>query len=173
MSIKSFFARHLLSGQRFVAYFRKQGVTIGQGCELYGTVNFGSEPYMVTLGNHVRVTQGVYFITHDGGYWVLRHKVSPYYKEFKNADYIKPIVVKDNVHIGINAIIMPGVTIGENSVIGCGAVVTHDIPPNSVVGGIPARVIESIDEYAKKAEPRAIQTKHMSPQEKRRYLTEK
>lgn len=135
MGIQSFLARHLLSGEKLVAYFRKQGVTIGNDCELYRNVSFGSEPYLVTLGNHVRVTQGVYFITHDGGYWVLRCKNTAYYETFKYADRIMPIVIKDNVHIGINAIIMPGVTIGENSVIGCGAVVTHDIPPNSIAGG--------------------------------------
>ena len=58
-----------------------------------------------------------------------------------------PIVVKDNVHIGWNAIIMPGVTIGNNCVIGCGAVVTHDIPDNSIAVGVPAKVIKSTDEY--------------------------
>lgn len=173
MSIKSFLAQHLLTGEKLVAYFRKQGVTIGMDCELYGTVHFGSEPYLVTLGNHVRVTHGVCFITHDGGYWVLRCKNTEYYEKFKYADHIMPIVVKDNVHIGINAIIMPGVTIGENSVIGCGAVVTHDIPPNSIAGGVPARIIESTEEYARKSEPRAIRTKHMSRKEKRRFLTEK
>ena len=54
-----------------------------------------------------------------------------------------PIVIKDGAHIGIGAIIMPGVTIGEGAIIGAGSVVTKDIPPYSVAVGAPARVIKS------------------------------
>lgn len=56
------------------------------------------------------------------------------------------IEIGDNVHIGWNTIIMPNVSIGNNCVIGAGAVVTKSIPDNSVAVGVPARVIESIDE---------------------------
>lgn len=56
-----------------------------------------------------------------------------------------PIVIKDNVWIGINATILQGVTVGENAVIGAGAVVTKDVPPNAVVGGNPAKIIKTID----------------------------
>lgn len=135
MGIRTFLSRHLLKGEKLVQFYRKQGVQIGKDCELYNTVHFGSEPYLITLGNHVRVTHGIWFITHDGGYWVLRDKKSHLFNRFKNSDHILPIVVKDNVHIGINSIIMPGVTIGENSVVACGAVVTHNVPPNSIVWG--------------------------------------
>lgn len=58
----------------------------------------------------------------------------------------KDIVIGDNVWIGDKASILSGVTIGEGSVIACNAVVTHDIPPNSVVAGVPARVIKKIEE---------------------------
>ena len=172
MGIRTFLSRHLLKGEKLVQFYRKQGVQIGKDCELYNTVHFGSEPYLITLGNHVRVTHGIWFITHDGGYWVLRDKKSHLFNRFKNSDHILPIVVKDNVHIGINSIIMPGVTIGENSVVACGAVVTHNVPPNSIVwgGGVPARVIETLDEYVQKAEERAKKTKDMEPEEKKRFL---
>ena len=53
-----------------------------------------------------------------------------------------PIVIKDGAHVGIGAIIMPGVTIGEGAVIGAGAVVTKDIPPYCVAVGAPAKVIK-------------------------------
>lgn len=169
MSIKTFYARYFMSGKRYIEYLRKRDVTIGEDCEIHKTAYFGSEPYLITLGNHVRITHGVLFVTHDGGYWVLRDERSGY-DSFKDGDCIKPIVVKDNVHIGFNAIIMPGVTIGENSVIGCGAVVTKDVPPNSVWGGVPAKFIKSLDEYAKKAEMNVINTKHLSATEKKKYL---
>lgn len=57
----------------------------------------------------------------------------------------KPITIKDRVWIGGNATILPGVTIGEGAIIGAGAVVTKDVPPMTIVGGNPARVIRKID----------------------------
>jgi acetyltransferase-like isoleucine patch superfamily enzyme len=56
----------------------------------------------------------------------------------------KPIVIKRNAWIGAAATILPGVTIGENSVVAAGAVVTKDVPPNTIVGGVPAKVIKTI-----------------------------
>lgn len=57
----------------------------------------------------------------------------------------KPVHIKKNVWIGVNVTILPGVTVGENTVIGAGAVVTHDVPDNAVVVGNPARVIKYLD----------------------------
>lgn len=56
----------------------------------------------------------------------------------------KPVTIKRNVWIGVGAIILPGVTIGENSVVAAGAVVTKDVPPNTLVGGVPAKKIKSL-----------------------------
>ena len=55
----------------------------------------------------------------------------------------KPIVIKRNAWIGVAATILPGVTIGENSVVAAGAVVTSDVAPNTLVGGVPAKVIKT------------------------------
>lgn len=123
--------------------FVKGGGVLGRNCVIYADVEFGSEPYLIHIGDNCRITNGVRFVTHDGGLWTLRNqgKISSHYGKFG------PINVKNNVHIGWNAIIMPGVTIGNNCVIGCGAVVTHDIPGNSIAAGVPARVIKSLDEY--------------------------
>lgn len=57
-----------------------------------------------------------------------------------------PIVIGKNVWIGANATVLPGVTIGDNSIIAAGAVVTNDVPENTIVGGVPARAIKKIDE---------------------------
>ena len=110
---------------------------------------------MITIGNHVRITNGVRFVTHDGGVWVLRNL------GLENADIFGKIEIGDNVHIGWNAIIMPNVSIGNNCVIGAGAVVTKSIPDNSVAVGVPAKVIESIDEYYAKAQNKCVYTKAM------------
>lgn len=56
------------------------------------------------------------------------------------------IVIRNNVWIGSNATILPGVTIGDNAIVAAGAVVTKDIPANTVVGGVPAKVLKMIDE---------------------------
>lgn len=54
----------------------------------------------------------------------------------------KPVIIKDDVWIGSNAVIMPGITIGKGAVIGAGAVVTKDVPPNAIVMGIPAKLVK-------------------------------
>ena len=60
----------------------------------------------------------------------------------------KPIVIEKNVWIATGATILGGVTVGENSVVGAGAVVTKDVPPNSFVVGVPAKVIRSFEEHS-------------------------
>lgn len=61
----------------------------------------------------------------------------------------KPVVVEDDVVIGANAVILEGVTVGKGAVVAAGAIVTEDVPPNTVVAGMPARVIKEIDEKTK------------------------
>ena len=148
-----------------VKYARLLGVKVGERCEIYSNVSWGSEPYLIQLGDNVRVTDGVKFVTHDGGMWVLRNL-----SLLENSDSFGRIVVGNNVHIGWNVVIMPNVQIGDNCVVGCGAVVTKDIPSNSIAVGVPARVIESIDEYYSKHKDTCDFTKSMSPPEKKKIL---
>lgn len=149
-----------------VKWLRKQGVTIGENCEIHQHVDFGSEPYLIVLGNYVRVTNGVRFFTHEGGMFVLRNM----YEEYRNADEFGNITIGNNVHIGVNALIMPGVHIGNNCIIGAGAVVTKDIPNNTVVVGVPAKRICSIEEFSTKHIDKIVFTKQMSEKEKQIYL---
>ncbi|MEE3404785.1 MAG: DapH/DapD/GlmU-related protein, partial [Acutalibacteraceae bacterium] len=86
------------------------------------------------------------------------------------AERFGKISIGDNVNIGWNVIILPGVTIGNNVVIRAGAVVTKDIPDNSVAAGVPAKVIETIEQYSEKNQERIVLTKDMSPDEKKRFL---
>lgn len=161
----------LLPMAKYPDFLRELGVKIGDNCEIYKSAQFGSEPYLIELGDHVRVNAGVNFVTHDGGLWVLRNH--PKYKEvFAQADRFGKIIVKNNVHIGTNALIMPGITIGENAIVATCAVVTKDVAPNTIVGGVPARVIETIDEYASKMEMKYVSTKDMTSEEKRKFLEE-
>ena len=152
-----------------IGFWRSQGVSIGENCEIYPSASFGSEPYLISLGDHVRVNSGVNFITHDGGVWVLRE----YYDDLRDIDLFGKISVGNNVHIGTNALIMPGVTIGNNCIVGCGAIVTKNIPDNSIAVGIPARVIETVDEYKEKHINQFDCTKKLSRTEKENYLKKK
>ena len=146
----------------------KNFVRIGDHCEIYGGVSFGSEPYMIELGDHVRVTANVHFLTHDGGLWVFRTQ-----KALEHADLFGRIKVGNNVHIGMGAYICPNVTIGDNVIVAVGAIVTKDVPSDCVVAGIPAKIIETIDEYYQKHKDAYDYTKHLTPEEKRHYLYRK
>ena len=146
-------------------YLAAMGVKIGEGCRIYGIPEevFGSEPYLCRLGDHVSITSGVRFVSHDGGVWVFRDR-------FPDLDVFGPITVGSNVFIGINAIIMPGVTIGDNVVIGSGSVVTRDIPGNSVAAGVPARVLRSLDDYQAKAVAKGLHLRSLPPDRLRAEL---
>lgn len=158
----------LANQKKYQDILRKKGVKIGEGCEIFKNAVFGTEPYLITIGNNVRITRNVQFITHDGALWVLRNAG----KIDKNADKFGEIVIGDNCNIGWNAVIMPGVTIGENSIIGVGAIVTKDVPANSVAAGVPAKVIEDIDTYCAKVTPHTVITKRLSSEDKKKYLIE-
>ena len=122
---------------------RNLGCKVGENTIL-GSINLGSEPYLVEIGNNCHITSYVSFITHDGGTWVLKRKY-----DFKGTKYGK-IIIRDNVYIGNHCIILPNVEIGPNCVIGAGSIVTKSIPPNSVFAGNPAKFICTIEEYYQK-----------------------
>lgn len=107
----------------------------------------------------MHLTDNVRFITHDGGTLLFRDKVP-------DLEITKPIVLGDNVYVGNNVLILPGVHIGNNVVVGAGAVVTKDIPDNSVIGGVPAHYIESIDEYFEKLCKNSIHLGDLKGEEK-------
>lgn len=144
-----------------ISYAKHIGVKIGKNCRLIN-VSFGSEPYLVKLGDYVSATK-VQFVTHDGGVWVFRRK-------FPNIDVIKPITVGNNVFIGIDTIIMPGVNIGDNIVIGAGSLVSKNLDSNFVYAGNPVKKIKSLDEYFSKIDKSKINTKSLSVKKKKEFL---
>ena len=148
-------------------YARKIGVNISDSgaLHIYGSVSWGTEPWLIKLGKNVYITDGVKFITHDGGTLLFRDRVP-------DLEITKPIVVGDNVYIGNNVLILPGVTIGNNVVIGAGAVVSKDIPDNSIAVGVPAKVIKTADEYFKKIQIESLHLGHLKRQEKDKALME-
>ena len=155
--------------EEYIELLRKTGLIVGEGCSISKTAYFGGEPWLIRIGNNTRITNDVKFITHDGGLWTLR-KIGKL--DEKDVKY-SAIKIGDNCNISWNVIIMPGVTIGNNCVVAAGAVVTKDIPDNSVWGGIPARHIETLEEYYDKVKNSVVKTNGMDNDEKKKYLIEK
>ena len=111
---------------------------IGIHCEVYGPV---------TIGNDVMMGPEVVIYTSGHRYDQID---IPMWKQ--GSTPVEPVMIGNDVWIGRRAMIMPGVTVGDGSIIGAGAVVTKNVPPYSIVGGVPARVIKMrFDELTLKA----------------------
>ncbi|MBP9926416.1 MAG: sugar O-acetyltransferase [Cyclobacteriaceae bacterium] len=118
-------------------------------------------PFHTNFGKHIKLGKNV-FINHACSFLDLggitieddvligprvnltteNHPVDPAKRKFLN---LKSILIKRNAWIGAGATILPGVTIGENSIVAAGAVVTKDVPANTIVGGVPAKMIRQLD----------------------------
>lgn len=125
--------------EAWIRYLRSRGMQIGEKCRILDRQEPG-EPFLIRIGNHVTITSGCRLVTHDGGIWIYR-EIDPVVNRFG------PIDIRDNCFIGLNSIILPGVTIGPNSIVAAGSVVTKDVPPGTISGGVPARPIVSAEEY--------------------------
>jgi acetyltransferase-like isoleucine patch superfamily enzyme len=90
----------------------------------------------ITIGDDVLIGPKVNIVT-------INHHLDP---ATRCSTYCAPVVIRKGAWLGAAVTVMPGVTIGENAVVAANAVVTNDVPDNTVVGGIPARVIKRIDE---------------------------
>lgn len=145
------------------AYARHVGVKLGNGC-LVGTRHWGSEPYLITVGDNVQLTEEIYFHTHGGSH-VVRDVVPDF-------DVFGKIEVKDGAYIGSCSHIMPGVTIGKGALIAAGSIVTKSVPDREVWGGVPARRICSVDEYLERNKRFNLGTKGKSADEKKSILME-
>lgn len=134
-------------------YAKYMGVKFGKNVRITGKPAFGSEPYLIEIGDNVTITTGVTFHNHDGGVGILR-------KKYPGIDVIKAIKIGNNVFIGSNVSILPGVTIGNNVIIGAGSLVTKNVPDNVVMGGVPAKVLKTLAEYEEKVLKEAIYIKN-------------
>ncbi|MCK5809028.1 2,3,4,5-tetrahydropyridine-2,6-dicarboxylate N-acetyltransferase [bacterium] len=126
--------------------FIRDRVSIGNNCVIMmgAVINIGAEigvntmiDMNVVVGGRVSIGAGC----HIGAGSVLAGVIEP--------PSATPVVIEDGVVMGANAVVLEGVRIGKNSVVGAGAVVINDVPPNSVVAGVPAKVIKIVDEKTK------------------------
>jgi len=123
-------------------FFRLTGVIIGEDTVINTnfTVSDGYQP-LLSIGKRVAISPGVSII------W----QSNPNNSQLVNNDYVEeklsctmPVIILDDVWIGTNAVILPGTTIGEASIVGAGAVVTRDVAAKTVVAGVPAKIIRKL-----------------------------
>ena len=92
----------------------------------------------VTIGSHVNLAQGITVTALNHNFENIKERID------SQGITTKQVVINDDVWIGANAVILPGVTIGRHAVVAAGAVVTTDVPENTVVGGVPAKIIKRL-----------------------------
>lgn len=122
----------------------------GRRVRLTGRVDFGTEPYLVHIGSDVTIADGVAFVTHDGAVALARD-------ELPKLNLFGKITIGNRVFIGIRTIVLPGVTIGDDTIIGAGSVVTKSIPPGSVAVGSPCRPVGSTTDYLERARRHGVE----------------
>ena len=125
------------SSETYIDYLRRIGVKIGEDCTIYvpsKTLIDEQYPWMITIGNHVRITEGVKILTHDYSWSVLK--------------LYEGVSENPGAILGASGT----VEIGNNVIIGAGSVVTSSCDHNGVYAGVPAKRIMSIDEYYEKRE---------------------
>ncbi len=149
---KIYLSLFVSSGFEYGDYLKRKKVLYSQGADCF--VSKGAsipDPHLVRMGNNVWVTQGCHLLCHDASAIMIN------VMRRSCLDRVGPITLGNNCFLGNNSLVLPGVAIGSNTVIGAGSVVTRDVPENSVYAGNPAQRIASLAEFIKKLE-RTTQT---------------
>lgn len=160
MNVKEFFKKIIYgkrySSETYISYLRNIGMKIGDDCTIYvptKTLIDESYPWMISIGSHVRITEGVKILAHDYSWSVLKRLPACKEKDINTGAILGAsgcVTIGNNVFIGMNAIITRNVRIGDNVIIGAGSVVTKDCEDNYVYAGNPARKIMKIEEFYEK-----------------------
>ncbi|MEO5689851.1 MAG: acyltransferase [Burkholderiaceae bacterium] len=146
---KNLFRRVAESSREWGDYMAKWGGLYS--CGTTPTINVGcniTDPYLVRIGNNCALSACT-LLGHDAVVHIVNRE------QGLKLDSVGFIDIRDNSFIGHGAIIMPNVRIGPNSVVAAGSVVTKDVPPNTIVGGAPAKPIGSYDDMVERLKKRS------------------
>lgn len=141
------------SSEAYIKSLRKKGVRIGDGTTIHDSTTVfidPTRPWMIEIGKNVQITRGVTILTHGFDWSVLKGK----YGDVLGS--CGKVTIGNNCFVGMHSTILKGVTIGDNVIIGANSLVNHDIPSNSVVGGVPAQSIMTLEEYYEKRQKEQI-----------------
>lgn len=118
----------------------------GKNVKLF-TRHFGTEPYLISIHDNVTCAANVRFINHDVSIWNVARflNISP-----NQLDKVGSIELFDNCFVGAYTILMPNTSVGKNSIVAAGSIVTKNIPEGEVWGGCPAHFIMKTEDYARK-----------------------
>ncbi|NJD77606.1 MAG: acyltransferase [Candidatus Methanoperedens sp.] len=130
-----------------IPLYRMRGSKIGKKVGIaHGVFLEEARPYLITIEDGVNIGPGAIIVTHDSSY----HCVSPEIPIISGS-----VIIKRNAFVGAGSIILPGIVIGEKSIIAAGSVVTKDVPPMTIVAGVPATVVGNVDEAILKLKNRS------------------
>lgn len=130
----------------YIEICKSRGLKVGKNVIFIDTPDFGSEPYLIQIGDRTKITAGCRFINHDGAMYVIRSMEK--YADARNFGRIK---IGENCFVGNNCTFLPGSQMGNNCILGAGSVLNSSMPDNSVYAGVPAKFICTIEEYGDKA----------------------
>jgi len=130
----------------YIEICKARGMKVGKDVIFIEAPAFGSEPYLIEIGDRTKITAGCTFINHDGAMYVIRSMEK--YADVRNFGRIK---IGSNSFVGNNCIFLPGSQMGNNCILGAGSVLNSTMPDNSVFAGTPAKYICTIEEYGDKA----------------------
>lgn len=157
--------KRLLKGKRvtsesMLADLRSRGAQIGNDVVVYSpstTILDGANPFLLTIGDHVRITAGVKVLTHDYSWSAMKTYGSDSVMPGAILGSQATVNIGSYVFIGMNAVITPGVTIGDHVIIGAGSVVTRDCESSGVYAGNPARKISDMESFWHKRKTRQFE----------------
>lgn len=139
-------------------FFKRKLLKRFNTLEIRGSVYIEFEENL-QIGEYCFINEGAYWSAKGGvkignnvifgpktTIWTYNHNYKGTYLPYGGPDLLEKVIIEDNVWVGMNSIILPGVTIGEGSIIGAGSIVTKDVPKLCIVGGNPATLIGKRDE---------------------------
>lgn len=142
------------SSEKYTSYLKSKGVEVGKGTYFFDPISTQidvNRPYLLSIGKYCKITKDTQILTHDYSSSVFRLANGG-----TTVTSAKKTIIGNNVFIGVRSIILPGANIGDNVIIGAGAVVSGKVPNNAVVAGNPARIITDLSTHAVKRQEKLL-----------------